>query len=689
MQWGTDLGNASGPITFGFRSSTPTIGTPAERTTFTKVTAAEMVAVENAMQLWSNMAHITFTEVNPGGYTNSATILISNYSSSSDGATAHTYYPSPDSTIFTNVAGDVWIDINDQSNLSPRAGNYAYMVILHEIGHALGLQHPGDYNAGASATITYASNAEYVEDSRQYTVMSYFDASNTGANHVYQGQTIRASTPLLDDIAAIQRLYGANNEFAAGDTVYGFNSNADPAYRIASSTQQVVYCIWDGGGNDTLDFSGYSTNQTIDLRAGHFSDVGSLTENVSIAIGAAIENAIGGSGNDTIHGNDLANHLAGGDGNDRLTGGLGDDVMDGGLGVDTAIFSDVRAKYTVQIVGNEVDIDGPDGFDRLTTVEMLQFADITVGVQDSLPTADIKAHDDAYVVLQGNSLKTAAMDGVLTNDETSSQVTAALQDGVSHGQLQLAADGSFRYTPTAGFAGIDSFSYHTAGVNEAAGEGQALIYVVPVLAGPSSTTLNLLALSAEEQIAATYVAFFGRAADAAGFTFWVGEFNMGLASQGPAALFSNIASSFGISAEVKALYPFLVSPFGASDGQISAFLDSVYNNLFNRSSDAAGLAYWTGQIKETLQAGQFVGSILINIMSGAQDTVEGADITTLMGKVAVGLAYVHEQQEQNTAWNATTDMAAATKLIHAVTSDPSTVLVGVRNAETLIANDAE
>jgi hypothetical protein len=104
----------------------------------------------------------------------------------------------------------------------------------------------------------------------------------------------------------------------------------------------------------------------------------------------------------------------------------------------------------------------------------------------------------------------------------------------------------------------------------------------------------LLALNAEEQVAATYTAFFSRGADAAGFEFWVGQFNAGLPSLGLQALFADTASAFGVSNEAKALYPFLVNPNGTSDGQISAFLDTVYNNLFNRSSNAAGLAYWTG-----------------------------------------------------------------------------------------------
>jgi hypothetical protein len=195
----------------------------------------------------------------------------------------------------------------------------------------------------------------------------------------------------------------------------------------------------------------------------------------------------------------------------------------------------------------------------------------------------------------------------------------------------------------------------------------------------------LLALTAEEQIAATYAAFFSRGADAAGFAFWVNEFNTGLPVQGPAALFANIASSFGISDEARALYPFLVNPFGANDSQIGAFLESVYDNLFDRSSDAAGLAYWTGQVRQTLAAGQFVGSVLINIMSGAQDTAAGQDITTLMGKVAVGLAYVNAQEAHHMTWAGASDITAATALLHAVTADPQSVLIGVRDAETLAA----
>ena len=441
-----------------------------------------------------------------------------------------------------------------------------------------------------------------------------------------------------------------------------------------------MYCIWDGGGEDTLDLSGYDgASQLIDLRAGHFSNAGFMTKNISVAMGAIIENAVGASGDDMMIGNDVANSLDGGEGKDTFTGGLGDDVIFGGPGVDLAILRGNRSEYIVERSAYALKVIGPDGSDRLIDVESLQFDDVLL---------QARSRDDIYVVLQGHSLSIAPAAGIASNDEN---VGPPVIDGglFKRGVLELRDDGSFQYSPPGpGFSGIDGFSY---GAERSDGgiEGGAdvAIYVVPVAVG-ATTTLDLLALSAREQIAATYAAFFGRAADADGFTFWVGEFNRGLPIQGPAALFANVSSSFGISAEAKALYPFLADPFRASDGQIGTFLDTVYDNLFNRSPDPAGRVYWTNEIRTTLHAGQFVGSVLVHILSGAQDTSEGKDITTLMGKVAVSLKYVLEQREHHKIWAGASDIAAATALLEAVTTDPASLLVGVRNIEALMAEPA-
>lgn len=289
------------------------------------------------------------------------------------------------------------------------------------------------------------------------------------------------------------------------------------------------------------------------------------------------------------------------------------------------------------------------------------------------------AHDDAYIAAKGTVLHVAASSGVLFNDVAGSPVTATLLAKPTHGSVVLSAGGGFDYTPAGDGTGIDQFTYRASGAN-GTNDAKVSIYVTPVTTG-DATTLSLPALTPEQQIAATYAAFFGRAADAQGFQFWLGELQRGLPTQGPSAL-TAIAGSFGIGNEAKGLYPFLGKPFAADDAQIGTFVDSAYNNLFGHSPDAAGLAYWTGQIKATLAAGQFAGSVLVNMIGGTQ---AGPDSQTLLGKLAVALEFVAQQQAHLTPWDGAADTAAAAALLRGVTSDPQTVLIGINQADQLAA----
>ena len=300
------------------------------------------------------------------------------------------------------------------------------------------------------------------------------------------------------------------------------------------------------------------------------------------------------------------------------------------------------------------------------------------------PNNGVRAHDDAYVILQGHTITVQASAGVLANDSV--LPPAMVQGAAAHGQLLVSADGAVSYSPSTGFAGIDSFTYHASGAN-GADDARALIYVIPVQAG-ATTTLDLVALSAEEQVAATYVAFLGRGGDDDGFEFWVNTLNLGKTTQATSALLAGIANSFAVSDEATALHPFLVDPLGATDAQISTFLGTVYDNLFNRAPDAEGETYWVSQVKALLASGKLVGSVVVDIMSGAQDSAAGEDITTLMSKVAVGLHYVHQQQEHDMQWNGAADLAAARALLGPVTSDPQTLLIGMRTADATVEGHA-
>ncbi|SEN63555.1 Matrixin [Sphingomonas gellani] len=337
-RYGLSWANAPGQgatVTYAYRATAPET-MPEGTGGFQQFSSGQIDATERALAAWASVANITFVRVGSGtsgsaAYSNNATILFADYSTGENGATAFAYLPGDRAS--SAVQGDVWVNSTLFENMDGRLGqnSYGYETLLHEIGHAIGLSHPSDYDEKEGVTLSYQSDASYFEDSREYTLMSYFNASDTGSDVGRSAEG--AFGPLIDDIAAAQRIYGANTTSHLGDDVY----TALPNWRS----------IWDAEGIDTFDFSRGSSNQKIDLRPGSFSDVDGFHGGLSIALGTIIENANGGSGDDQIIGNAAANILHGNGGNDLLRGLSGDDTYIGDSGDDRALLSGSVADYSL------------------------------------------------------------------------------------------------------------------------------------------------------------------------------------------------------------------------------------------------------------------------------------------------------------------------------------------------------
>jgi serralysin len=332
---------------------------------FSQFTAQQMAAVQAILQYYSEVCGLTFDIVNPGGYTDDATILLSNFNDPAAPEGAHAFYPG--STDPSAFAGNVYVNADNTSTTSVGLGTHAFYLLMHELGHSMGLSHPGLYDI-LQGPATYAADAQFIQDTHQYSVMSYFDESFTTTSWGFYPETL-----MLLDIYALQQIYGANYSTRAGDTIYGFNSNAGGVYNFATNSAPAV-CIWDGGGIDTLNLSGYGTSQTISLIAGTFSNVGGLVGNLSIALGAVIENAVGGTGGDTI----------------ILSSDNVDNLVNGNSGSDHVYVSyNQGSGYTIQVgsTASNLVILGAAGADTLLNCEVIHFADGT-----SLSTAQFVAN---------------------------------------------------------------------------------------------------------------------------------------------------------------------------------------------------------------------------------------------------------------------------------------------------------
>ncbi len=346
-----------------------------EHAGYVEMTAMMEARAAEAFELWDDLIAIDLVRTEDDAFAD----VSFNYSSNTGGSTYAKYFYSSaaatDRADYSLTDTDIWFAddwwTHDESS-DLFAGSYGILTYIHEIGHALGLSHPGQYNGSAN----FSTDATHFQDTRGYTTMSYFDAdeNGSGTDHRTSDGLQYGATPLLHDIMTVQAIYGADMTTRTDATTYGFNNTSGrSAFDFTKNTDPVV-AIWDAGGIDTLDVSGFNTDQIVNLNEGAFSSVGHLTQNVAIAYGAIIENAVTGAGSDTLIGNEA---------NNRLDGGAGADVLNGGAGFDLASYA--SSKTSVQIeLGNLSTRTGDAVGDVYISIEGFvgtDFADRLIGDQ--------------------------------------------------------------------------------------------------------------------------------------------------------------------------------------------------------------------------------------------------------------------------------------------------------------------
>ena len=372
---------------------------------FQQFTTAQIDLMQQAMSYWEQVADVTFVWVDEGAtgqnrFSTDGDLEI--YADPTIGGGYATY--SSTSNVITTA--DVVIGIPADS----------LTTMVHELGHAMGLSHPGDYDLSDPVTPTYANDAIYAEDTDQFTIMSYFDSITSPLTFV-QGSApntfvgFAPEAPMLHDIAAIQRLYGSNTNASSGDSIYGFNNNTGfDEYGLTSTDSLMAVAIHDTGGIDTLDLSGYMQASVIDLNEEAFSSFGSgfdnnldpvaAVNNFAIGRGTVIENAIGGAGDDAITGNDADNTLQGLLGDDTITGGGGNDTLDGaaaGVGVDAARFVELNSDT---VSNRAMRIDTYDAMPGSITLDMILRIDAGVTHSQRIASYDPTGANDLGFDLQ-------------------------------------------------------------------------------------------------------------------------------------------------------------------------------------------------------------------------------------------------------------------------------------------------
>lgn len=364
-------------LTFGFHADNTSVPVN-DKKFFVALDEAQKAVVRDAFSYLGSLINVTFTEE-----TLDADTSFQFGTNEQDSSAAYAYMPQATgkatqimlaNNVGTNnfsaiLSGD---DVADDANDAETLGyqikdadidtlrkSYGWLTLVHEIGHALGLKHPGNYNAGGGgASQPYLPK---IMDSRQWTVMSYSSApAATGTSGIGAATSQNPQTMMVYDIAALQFLYGKSEDDTALD---------DFQTTTFTNTWNGFQTVWSADpAGITFDLSARTNQVIVDMRPGTFSSVARFNDS-GLAFGSQYGTVKTGSADDVIF------------------AGLYTAAINGGGGSDTVYLAGKASDYQLSADANGLATTNPGSVTRtvgsesvsitLTNIEKIKFYDDT------------------------------------------------------------------------------------------------------------------------------------------------------------------------------------------------------------------------------------------------------------------------------------------------------------------------